>query len=85
MDCDTMRSRFSDYDSALELDVAAGSEAVGVVERKIRTVKERIRGHLSTLPYLLDEILEEWLVKNNVYMNLVRNSTRNSKILSEFL
>ena len=28
-----------------------GGEHVGIIERKIRTIKERIRGTLSTLPY----------------------------------
>jgi hypothetical protein len=62
-----MQSRLSDYDTAIELDVAAGSESVGVIERKIRTVKERLRGYITIFPFATDEILEEWLVKNVVY------------------
>jgi hypothetical protein len=67
IDSDAMQSRLSDYDTAIELDVAAGSESVGVIERKIRTIKERIRGYISVLPFATDEVLEEWLVKNVVY------------------
>lgn len=59
------------------LDMSAAGVAVPVVERKIRTVKERIRSVINTLPYELTEKLEEWLVRGAVYsINLV--PTRNS-------
>ena len=59
------------------LDMSAAGVAVPVVERKIRTVKERIRAVINTLPYELTEKLEEWLVRGAVYsINLV--PTRNS-------
>jgi len=70
IESENMENLLNDYDSDIELDVAAGSESVGVAERKIRTVKERIRGYLNTLPYLTDEVLEEWLCKYVVhYLN----------------
>jgi Reverse transcriptase (RNA-dependent DNA polymerase) len=59
------------------LDMSAAGVAVPVVERKIRTVKERIRSVLNTLPFELTEKLEEWLVRGATYsINLV--PTRNS-------
>ena len=45
------------------LDTTGAGEAVSVVERKIRQVKERFRGIACTLPYKLTEFLESWLVK----------------------
>ena len=40
------------------LDTTGAGEAVTVVERKIRQIKERFRGISSTLPYKLTETLE---------------------------
>lgn len=59
------------------IDMGGASISVPMVERKIRTVKERIRAVITTLPYNLTEKLEEWLVKGSIYtINLV--PTRNS-------
>ena len=60
------------------LDTTGAGVAVPVVERKIRTVKERVRAVINTLPYELTERLEEWAVKAAVYsVNMVptKNST----------
>ena len=45
------------------LDVTGAAEAVPVVERKIRHVKEKLRAIINTLPYNLTEQLESWLIK----------------------
>eukprot|EP01041_Mallomonas_annulata_P007081 gene7081-14411_t len=37
----------------IEMDITGADEAVPKVERTIRTVKERVRGILNTLPYCL--------------------------------
>jgi len=59
------------------LDTGGASISVPMVERKIRTIKERIRAVINTLPYSLTEKLEEWLVRGSIYtINLV--PTRNS-------
>ena len=60
-----------------KLDTQGAGGAVPMVERKIRTVKERIRSIINTLPFEITEIMEEFLVKGAVYsINLV--PTRNS-------
>jgi len=60
-----------------KLDIGGAGTAVPVVERKIRTVKERIRAVINTLPFEITEKMEEYLVKGAVYsVNLV--PTRNS-------
>ena len=56
IDSDFMRAHL-DFD----VDTTDG-EHVPVIERKIRTVKERVRGIVNTLPFQLTEQLEEWLV-----------------------
>ena len=59
------------------LDTTGAGEAVSVVERKIRQIKERLRGIINTLPYRLTEQLESWLVRYVVSrINLV--PTRNN-------
>ena len=59
------------------LDTTGAGEAVAVVERKIRQVKERVRAVVNTLPFSLTEKLEGWLVRWAVNrINLV--PTRNS-------
>ena len=59
------------------LDTTGAGEAVSVVERKIRHIKERVRGISNTLPYKLTEQLESWLVRYVVSrINLV--PTRNN-------
>lgn len=63
------------YDESIDLDISPGGEAVGVIEREIRTEKERVRGILTTLPYETDETLEEWLIKYVIYfLNWMPNS-----------
>ena len=59
------------------LDTTGAGEAVTVVERKIRQIKERFRGISSTLPYKLTETLETWLVKY-VVSRIVLVPTKNS-------
>ena len=69
----------SDYvkDRIDNIDSRGGGSHVPGVERKIRTIKERIRAVLNMLPYGLTEGMEEWLVKAAVYkINLI--PTRNS-------
>ena len=45
------------------LDTTGAGEAVAVVERKIRHVKERVRAIINTLPYPLTDKLLQWLVR----------------------
>ena len=59
------------------LDTTGAGEAVAVIERKIRTVKERIRAVANMLPYNLTERLESWLVRY-VVSRIVLLPTRNS-------
>ena len=59
------------------LDTTGAGEAVTVVERKIRQIKERFRGISNTLPYKLTETLETWLVKY-VVSRIVLVPTKNS-------
>ena len=50
----------------------SGGESVKVIERLIRTVKERMRGTINTLPYEMTDILVDWLTQHIVYfMNFV--------------
>ena len=59
------------------LDTTGAGEAVAVVERKIRHIKERVRSVVNTLPFDLSEKLEVWLVKYAV-SRIVLAPTRNS-------
>ena len=59
------------------LDTTGAGEAVSVVERKIRQIKERFRGISNTLPFKLTETLETWLVKY-VVSRIVLVPTKNS-------
>ena len=53
----------------VEVDVTGG-ESLPIVERKIRTLKERFRGAINTLPYSLTEQLEDWLLQHcNYFLN----------------
>ena len=61
----------------INLDSTGAGEAVAVVERKIQTVKQRIRAIINTLPYKLSEKLEGWLVRYAV-SRIVLQPTRNS-------
>ena len=45
-----------------------GDEAVGVIERKIRTMKERARAIICTLPMRLTDQLLDWLMQSVAYM-----------------
>ena len=59
------------------LDNTGAGEAVAVVERKIRVIKERVRAIINTVPFSLSELLESWLLRYVVNrLNLV--PTRNS-------
>ena len=59
------------------LDSTGAGEAVAVVERKIRVIKERVRAITNTIPFSLTELLESWLIRYSVdRINLV--PTRNS-------
>ena len=69
----------SDYvkDRIRNIDSRGGGSHVPAVERKIRTIKERVRAVLNMLPYGITEAMEEWLIKSAVYkINLI--PTRNS-------
>lgn len=69
----------SDYvkDRINNIDSRGGGSHVPAIERKIRTIKERVRAVLNMLPYGLTEGMEEWLIKSAVYkLNLI--PTRNS-------
>ena len=59
------------------LDTSGAGEAVAVVERKIRHIKERVRSVINTLPFDLSEKLEVWLIKYAV-SRIVLAPTRNS-------
>ena len=59
------------------LDSTGAGEAVAVVERKMQTVKQRIREIVNSIPYKLSEKLEGWLVRYTV-SRIVLQPTRNS-------
>ena len=59
------------------LDVTGAGEAVAVVERKIRHIKEKARSVVNSLPFSLNEKLEVLLVKYAV-SRIVLAPTRNS-------
>ena len=59
------------------LDTTGVGEAVTVVERKIRQIKERVRAVINTLPFKLTEKLEGWLVRYAVN-RIVLVPTRNT-------
>ena len=70
--CDGESAIHTDYikrklPEGIELDPTAGAAAVSDVERKIRTVKERMRGVINTLPYKLSIRLEDWLLQSCLY------------------
>ena len=52
---------------SIQLDPRAPGEHVKLVERKIRVIKERVRCHLSALPFKLPYSLLKWLVMYCVY------------------
>ncbi|CAN0030781.1 unnamed protein product, partial [Sphacelaria rigidula] len=51
----------------IQLDQRTAGEHVKLVERKIRLIKERVRCHLSALPFKLPYSLLKWLVMYCVY------------------
>ena len=53
--------------ASIQLDTVASGDAVPKVERKIRVIKERVRGVINTLPFLLSLLLIDWLVQYCVY------------------
>ena len=60
------------------LGITGAGEAVAVVERKIRHIKERVRSVVNSLPFSLNEKLEVWLVKyavRRIELAPTRNST----------
>ena len=59
------------------LDTIGAGEAVTVVERKIRQIKERVRAVINTLPFRLTDKLEGWLVRHAVN-RIVLVPTRNT-------
>ena len=59
------------------LDTTGAGEAVIVVERKIRQIKENFRGIGNTLSYKLTKTLAIWLLKY-VVSRIVLVSTKNS-------
>jgi len=64
VDSDGLKDKLS-----VEVDVTGG-ESLPIVERKIRTLKERFRGAINTLPYNLTTQLEDWLLQHcNYFLN----------------
>jgi hypothetical protein len=59
------------------LDTACAGEAVAIIERKNRHIKERVRAIMNTLPYPLTDKLIQWLVRfavNRIVLVATRNS-----------
>ena len=51
-----------------------------VVKRKIQQVKERVRAHLSTVPYLMNTVLLKWLVYYCISrINCIPSSTNQAR------
>ena len=46
-----------------DFDITGGEEAVASIERKIRDLKDGVRGKINTLPFKLSDALEGWLVR----------------------
>lgn len=68
--CDGESAVASDYvrtKLGVEIDTSAADEAVTVIERLIRTIKERLRAVENTLPFDLCEQLEDWLLQATIY------------------
>ena len=64
---DNLKIKLMQFDPTIDIDLSPSGEAVGVIERDIRVVKERLRAIENTIPFHLDELLEEWLIKYVVY------------------
>ena len=76
----------------ITLDPTAGASAVADVERKIRTLKERIRAVINTLPYRLCIQLEDWLLQSCLYyisfeptVNAIDNRSPREQLLGVIL
>ena len=50
----------------MDIDISGGGD-IKSAERKIRTIKERLRAFITTLPYKLTDRLEDWLMKYVIY------------------
>ena len=62
----------------INIDIMAAGEAVPVVERKIRTIKERVRAAINSLPYDLCDSLEDYLVlwaTSRINLSVTSNSS----------
>ena len=67
------------------LDTAAHGDAVAIVERRIRTIKERVRGIYNTLPFMVCALLLKWLVQYAVYrINSELKATANDRIRGKY-
>jgi hypothetical protein len=58
------------------LDTTGAGEAVAIIERKIRHIKERVRAIMNSLPYPLTDLIK-WLVRfaiNRIVLVATRNS-----------
>jgi len=60
----------------IHVDSSGPGQHVPVVERKIQQVKERVRAHLSAMPYLMNSVLLKWLVYYRISrINCIPSST----------
>ena len=62
----------------IDIDIMAAGEAVPVVERKIRVIKERVRAAINSLPFELCDKVEDYLVLwavSRVNLAVTSNST----------
>ena len=73
-----MRQLMVNYDQVIDLDISPGGEAVGKIEREIRTLRERARSIILQLPFVCDVVLEEWLLRNRV--NLLNWEPRDTTV-----
>jgi hypothetical protein len=70
-------------DQGIRVEVCGTGQHVPIVENKIRQVKERVRSHVTTLPYLLPKLLMKWLVFFCVMrLNMLPNKSRTDGVLS---
>ena len=64
MHADQESSLLSDgFKAKSPIRVEPCEDAVGIIERKIRVVKERARGIINTLPFKICNVLNVWLVR----------------------
>lgn len=68
---------------AIRVEVSGSGQHVPLVENKIRQIKERVRAHVTTLPYLLPKFLMRWLVFFcTMRLNMLPNKSRADGVLS---